>query len=82
MKNDTEIPGFRKGKAPEARVRQVVSEQSIWYDAIDLIAQEALEFGLNEYKDIKLVDRPALDVQAMTSDEGNTKVFINYLSRS
>ncbi|HQA85381.1 MAG: trigger factor [Erysipelotrichia bacterium] len=76
IKNDTEIPGFRKGKAPEAKVRQVVSEQSIWYDAIDLIAQEALEFGLNEYKDIKLVDRPALDVQAMTSDEVTLKFLL------
>ena len=76
IKNDIEIPGFRKGKAPEAKVRQVVNEQSIWYDAIDLIAQEALEFGLDEYKDIRLVDRPALDVQAMTSDEVTLKFLL------
>ncbi len=76
IKSDLEIPGFRKGKAPEAKVRQVVSEQTIWYDAIDLIAQEALEFGLEEYKDIRLVDRPALDVQAMTSDEVTLKFLL------
>ncbi len=76
IKSDIEIPGFRKGKAPEAKVRQVVSEQSIWYDAIDLVAQEALEFGLDEYKDIRLVDRPALDVQAMTSDEVTLKFLL------
>ncbi len=76
IKSDLEIPGFRKGKAPDAKVRQVVNEQSIWYDAIDLIAQEALEFGLNEYEDIKLVDRPALDVQKMTADEVTLKFML------
>ncbi|MGI6608231.1 MAG: trigger factor [Erysipelotrichaceae bacterium] len=76
IKNDIEIPGFRKGKAPEAKVRQLINDQQIWYDAIDLIAQEALEFGLKQYEDIILVDRPALDVQAMTSDEVTLKFLL------
>ncbi|HQB32161.1 MAG TPA: trigger factor, partial [Erysipelotrichaceae bacterium] len=76
IKNDIELPGFRKGKAPEAKVRQVVGEQQIWYDAIDLVAQEALEYGLDQYKDIRLVARPSLDVQAMTSNEVTLKFLL------
>ena len=63
-----EIKGFRKGKAPESLVRKAVNQQEIFYEAIDMVAQEALEFGLKEYPDIRLVERPTLDVEAVDSD--------------
>ncbi len=65
---NVELKGFRKGKAPESLVRKAVNQQEIFYEAIDLVAQEALEFGLKEYPDIRLVDRPALDVEAVDSE--------------
>ncbi len=61
--NKVQIKGFRAGKAPLDLVRKQVSEGEIFMEAIDLVAQEALEFGLQEYPQIRLVDRPTLDVK-------------------
>lgn len=58
---NVEIKGFRKGKAPEFRIRQVLGQQ-IQYEAVDLVAQDALNYGLDENKDIVLEDRPMLDI--------------------
>ncbi|MBR0385652.1 MAG: trigger factor [Erysipelotrichaceae bacterium] len=64
-----QLKGFRAGKAPLDLVRKQVSEREIWMEAIDLVAQEALEYGLQEYPDIRLVDRPTLDVEGITASE-------------
>ncbi|MDO4378276.1 MAG: trigger factor [Erysipelotrichia bacterium] len=66
---NVEIKGFRKGKAPEVRIRQVLGQQ-IQYEAVDLIAQEALTYGLEENKDVVLEDRPTLEV--LSVDENST----------
>lgn len=58
---NVEIKGFRKGKAPEFRIRQVLGQQ-IQYEAVDLVAQDALTYGLDENKDVVLEDRPMLDI--------------------
>lgn len=58
-----QIKGFRAGKAPLDLVRKQINEREIQMEAIDVIAQEALEFGLKEYPEIRLVDRPMLDVE-------------------
>lgn len=58
---NVEIKGFRKGKAPEFRIRQVLGQQ-IQYEAVDLVAQDALNYGLDENKDVVLEDRPMLDI--------------------
>ncbi len=66
---NVEIKGFRKGKAPEVRIRQVLGQQ-IQYEAVDLVAQEALTYGLEENKDVVLEDRPTLEV--LSVDENST----------
>ncbi len=64
----TEIKGFRKGKAPVDKVKASLSEQEILINAVETIAQEALEFGLEESK-IDPISRPELGVEKLTAEE-------------
>ena len=70
------VPGFRKGHAPEAKVRQLVNNKEIMMDAVEAVAQEALNYGLDEFKEIKLVDRPMLDVESITEEEAVLKFML------
>ena len=67
-----ELKGFRKGKAPENRVRALLGKQ-IHYEAVELVAQKALEFGLEENKGIELEDRPSLDVVSVDDESAVLK---------
>ena len=60
-----QIKGFRKGHAPADLVRKRVNSREILIDAVDVVAQEAFNYGLEEFKDIRLIDRPMLDVEAL-----------------
>ena len=42
------IKGFRAGQAPEAMVRKMVNTQSILWEAVDYVANDALVFGVQE----------------------------------
>ena len=64
-----QIKGFRAGKAPLDLVRKQLDQREIWMEAIDQVAQEALEYGLEQYPKIRLVDRPTLDVQDINATE-------------
>ncbi|MBQ2309379.1 MAG: trigger factor [Erysipelotrichales bacterium] len=66
------IKGFREGQAPEAMVRRMVSEQEIFYDAIDMIANEVLAEGVKDQK-LSLVDRPSLELGSVTKEEAVLK---------
>ena len=66
---NVELKGFRKGKAPMDLIRKAVNPREVWLDAVNLVGQEALEFGLNEYPDIRLVDNPSLDVESISDEE-------------
>ena len=66
-----EIKGFRAGKAPAELVRKQVRNEEIWLQAVDDVAQEALNFGLDENPEIRLVDRPSLDVENINDDEAD-----------
>ena len=67
LASTVELKGFRKGKAPENRVRALLGKQ-IHYEAVELVAQKALEFGLEENKGIELEDRPSLDVVSVDDE--------------
>ncbi|MGN1399405.1 MAG: trigger factor [Erysipelotrichaceae bacterium] len=67
LASTVELKGFRKGKAPENRVRALLGKQ-IHYEAVELVAQKALEFGLDENKNIELEDRPSLDIVSVEDD--------------
>ena len=60
------IPGFRKGKAPLDMVKKQVSEQSILIEAVENIAQEALNVGLTEHN-LAPITRPELGVDAVSA---------------
>ena len=64
----TEIKGFRKGKAPIDRVKAALSEQEILINAVEVVAQEALEFGLTEAK-VDPISRPELGVDKIDTKE-------------
>jgi len=64
----TEIKGFRKGKAPIDRVKASLSEQEILISAVETVAQEALEFGLEESK-VDPISRPELGVEKIDTKE-------------
>ena len=71
-----ELKGFRKGKAPESMVKKVVSDKQVEYEAVDLVAQEALTYGLDENKEIVLEDRPQLDVESTSQSEAVLKFIL------
>ena len=55
------VPGFRKGKAPRARVEQYYGEQVLYEDAFNEIVPEIYENALKE-NDIEAVARPDIDI--------------------
>ena len=72
LASTVELKGFRKGKAPENRVRALLGKQ-IHYEAVELVAQKALEVGLEENKGIELEDRPSLDVVSVDDESAVLK---------
>ncbi|MDD6467089.1 MAG: trigger factor [Erysipelotrichaceae bacterium] len=67
-----QVKGFREGQAPEKMVRQMVSSQEIMMQAIDMIANNALFFGIEE-QGLQLITRPSLDLEAVTEEEVTLK---------
>ena len=72
--SNVQLKGFRPGHAPAEMVRKAVNPREVLLEAVDTVAQEALNFGLEEYKEIRLIDRPALDVEAI-DENAATLVF-------
>lgn len=62
------VKGFRKGQAPEAMVKKMISEQQILLEAAENSAQELLNDAIKEH-DIELIDRPSLDIDTINDDE-------------
>ncbi len=69
-----QLKGFRKGHAPAEMVRKRVNPREVLVEAVDAVAQEAFNFGLEEFKEIRMIDRPMLDVEAIDENEA-TLVF-------
>lgn len=65
---DVEIEGFRKGQAPRKLAAKRVSEQSVFMDAIDLVANDAFSAGMLEFE-LEPVAQPTMDVEKMSADE-------------
>ena len=71
-----QIPGFRKGHVPAAMLDRYINKNEILVEAAENVAQQALEFGLDEYKEIKLVDRPSLDIDNISVEEVTLKFLL------
>lgn len=63
----SEIKGFRKGKAPIDQVKKTISERELWLNAVEELAQEALEFGMKDTNALP-ISRPELGVDQLSAD--------------
>ena len=61
------IPGFRKGKAPRAVVEGMYGAELFYQDAIDELAPQAFESGLNE-SGLSIVGAPAISDVKVTDE--------------
>lgn len=60
------VPGFRKGKAPRARVEKFYGESVLYEDAFNEIVPEVYEEALKE-NNIEAVARPEIDIKQIGS---------------
>ena len=66
------IPGFRKGKAPQAIVEKYYGKEIFYEDAFNEIASEEYEKSVEESK-LEVVGRPQVDI--VTMEKGQDLVF-------
>jgi len=66
------IPGFRKGKAPQAIVEKYYGKEIFYEDAFNEIAGEEYENAIEESK-IEVVGKPQVDI--VTMEKGQDLVF-------
>jgi trigger factor len=78
LAKNVQVPGFRKGKAPEDMVRKQVTEQNILIEAVESIAQSALEAGLDEQK-LTPISRPELGIDAVSKEAVHMKFTFEVL---
>ena len=57
----TDIPGFRKGKAPRGMLERHVGRERLVHEALDVLIPEAYNLALEEQQ-IEVVDQPKLDI--------------------
>ena len=68
-KNKFNIPGFRKGKAPQAMIEKMYGSDIFHYDAVNDLFPEAYEAAVKEAK-IDVVGRPDPEVVSMSEADG------------
>lgn len=78
LAKDVQLPGFRKGKAPLDLVKKQISEQNILIEAVESIAQEALDLGLTEHK-LNPITRPELGMDAISAEKVSVKFTFEVL---
>ncbi len=57
----TEIPGFRKGKAPRGMLERHLGRERLVHEAMDMLIPEAYNKALDEQQ-IEAIDQPRLDI--------------------
>ena len=78
LAKDVQLPGFRKGKAPVDLVKKQIAEQNILVEAVERIAQEALDLGLAEHK-LNPITRPELGMDAISTEKVSIKFTFEVL---
>lgn len=78
LAKDVQLPGFRKGKAPLDLVKKQIAEQNILVEAVEAIAQEALDLGLEEHK-LNPITRPELGIDAISTEKVSVKFTFEVL---
>ncbi len=67
LAKNVQIDGFRKGSAPKNLVVKQIGEGSIFNEAIDMVANDAYQFGVNE-QGLKPVGQASLDVSELSKE--------------
>ena len=75
LAKNVNLPGFRKGHAPESLVRKQISTQHILMEAIDEVAGEALSAGVEEHN-LQLVARPELGIDSIDEEKVTFKFTV------
>ena len=70
-KNQIEIPGFRKGKAPRSIIEKHYGEGVFFEDAIDALFRQSYGTALDEL-DLEVIDTPAAEFSKIAKGEGFT----------
>jgi len=78
LAKDVQLPGFRKGKAPLDLVKKQIAEQNILVEAVESIAQQALDLGLEEHK-LNPITRPELGMDAISAEKVSVKFTFEVL---
>lgn len=72
QKNKISVPGFRKGKVPQAYLEKVYGSELFYEDAANICIQEAYPEALEEC-DLDIVSRPEIDAEQM--EKGKDFIF-------
>ena len=70
-KDQFEIPGFRKGKAPRSIIEKHYGEGIFFEDAIDALFRQSYGTALDEL-DLEVIDTPAAEFSKIAKGEGFT----------
>lgn len=70
-KNQFEIPGFRKGKAPRSIIEKHYGEGIFFEDAIDALFRQSYGTALDDL-DLEVIDTPAAEFSKIAKGEGFT----------
>lgn len=72
VKNNINIKGFRKGKAPRHIIEKIYGKSIFYEEAMDIAVQEAYPAAVEELK-LDIIDSPKIDVEKF--EEGEDLVF-------
>ncbi|MBR4574485.1 MAG: trigger factor [Lachnospiraceae bacterium] len=62
-KGKMSVPGFRKGKVPQAMIEKMYGPEVFYEDAANFIIPDAYANAIEEEKDLEIVSRPKIDVE-------------------
>lgn len=72
-KSKMSVPGFRKGKVPQAMIEKVYGVEVFYEDAANELIPEAYEKELSENEELEIVSQPKVDI--VQCEKGKSFIF-------